>query len=266
MKIIILAAGEGTRLRPLTENIPKCMVKLFGKSILETQIETYRGCGISDISVVTGYLGNSINIDNIKYYRNPNFKNTNMVETLFCAKENLNDSVIVAYGDIVFERKILEKLIKSKDDISITIDTNWEKYWKTRFQEPLDDAESLRLDSNGYILDIGQKINEIEEIQGQFIGLMKFEQDGINNLKKFYEKVKKESTLGENPLNPNLPFEKSFMTDLLRGMIKSGYKLKSVPIENGWLEIDSYSDYQLYNNLQQKNLLKNFIDLGQDNE
>ena len=108
MKSIILAAGEGKRLRPLTENIPKCMIKLFGKSLLEWQIDTLRSCNITDISVVTGYCSDVINIPNITYFRNEKYDSTNMVETLFCAKKKLFNSVIVSYGDIIYEKKFFK--------------------------------------------------------------------------------------------------------------------------------------------------------------
>ena len=86
MKSIILAAGEGKRLRPLTNNTPKCMVEIFGKSLLERQIEIMKSCGINDIVVVTGYKSNMINIPGIIFEKNVNYKNTNMIETYFVLK------------------------------------------------------------------------------------------------------------------------------------------------------------------------------------
>ena len=84
-KAIILAAGEGKRLKHLTKNCPKCMIRLFGKSLLEHQIETFRKCGIDDITVIKGHRGEMINFSGIKYYDNKHYETTNMVETLFCA-------------------------------------------------------------------------------------------------------------------------------------------------------------------------------------
>ena len=152
LKVIILAAGQGERLRPLTKNIPKCMVDFFGKSILERQIDIFQKLGIDDISVVTGYCEQKINIKNITKLKNKNFMTTNMVESLFIAESKLNDSVIVSYGDIIFEPKIIKNLIDSRHDISIVIDKNWKDLWSVRFDNPLEDAESLRLDKNELIL------------------------------------------------------------------------------------------------------------------
>lgn len=260
MNAIILAAGEGKRLRPLTNDMPKCMVNLFGKPILQRQIETFQSCGINDISVVTGYCDDKIIFDNIKYFRNEKYATTNMVETLFCAKDALGDSTIVSYGDIIFEKNVLEKLIGATDDISVVVDKDWYKYWKIRFDDPLEDAESLTMDSDGYIKNIGQKVASVEQIMGQYIGLMKFQHNGAIFLKNFYENAKKQaSSKGTNPLNPKLPFEKSYLTDMLQALILSGCRIKSIPINNGWLEIDTKHDYEVYNRLYEENKLHEFI-------
>lgn len=264
MEAIILAAGEGKRLRPLTNNTPKCLVNLFGKSLLQQQIETFRSCKIDDISVVTGHLNQMINFENITYFQNPNFKTTNMVETLFCAKEKLTNSVIVSYGDIIFEKNVLQKLIDSNDDISVVIDKNWKKYWEMRFDNPLNDIESLILD-DGYISNIGQKVNSFDKIQGQYIGLMKFQNEGMSFLLDFYENAKKKSKDERvNILNSNLPFEKSYMTDLLQGLINAGCKIKAVPVNNGWLELDSYHDYEVYNKKYKDGTISDLISVNSD--
>lgn len=235
------------------------MVPLFGKPLLEQQVDTFKNCNIYDITVVTGYKSDKINIPNINYLRNDDYADTNMVETLFCAKEIMTDDVIVSYGDIVFQKNVLEKLISSKDDFSIITDKNWLRYWKIRFANPLDDAESLKINNEGYITDIGQKVNTVDEINGQYIGLMKFQNKGLDFLKKYYEIMKNNSKTHPNPLNPKLPFKKSFMTDLLSGLIKEGCKLRAVPISNGWLELDTYEDFKLYEKMYQDESLKTFF-------
>ena len=262
MKAIILAAGEGKRLRPLTNNTPKCLVNLFGKSLLQWQIETFRSCQIDDISVVTGYRSELINLPRLKIFQNKKFETTNMVESLFCASEELSGQTIVSYGDIIFEKKVLDKLIQSKADFSVIVDKNWKRYWEIRFDNPLNDAESLKIDTDDNITSIGKKTQKIDEIEGQYIGLMKFQNAGLEKIKKFYEKTKSQSTNNSNPLNPLVSFQQSFMTDFLQGLINDGCKLKAVEIENGWLELDTINDYNKYTELYSKNKLSEFIDLG----
>jgi L-glutamine-phosphate cytidylyltransferase len=87
---------------------------------------------------------------------------------------------------------------------------------------------------------------------------MKFQGSGLEDLITFYEKSKNAAKNGKNPLNPNLSFEKSYMTDLLQGMIKEGFSIKAIPISNGWLEIDTVSDYQTYTKLYNQKELGRF--------
>ena len=262
MKAIILAAGQGIRLRPFTNKIPKCLLEFSGKTLLERLIGTFRTCGINDILVVVGYHEEAINFPGVEFVKNERFAETSMVESLFCAKEKIEGSVIVSYGDIIFEKNILMKLIDSKDDIAGVVDKDWKKYWQIRSDDPLGDAESLVLDNENYIKNIGEKnLKNIDEIDGQFIGLIKFQNHGIQALKDFYEKVKLESSNGYNPLNPSVSFEQSTLTNLLHGLIKSGQKIRGITIENGWLEFDTVNDYEIYNNMMANNSLLKLISL-----
>tara|TARA_Y100000310_G_scaffold148617_1_gene147896 strand:- start:954 stop:1772 length:819 start_codon:yes stop_codon:yes gene_type:complete len=259
LNAIILAAGQGKRLAPLTKNKPKCMINLFGKTLLEWQISVFKKCGITDISIVTGYRSDLIDLPGLEFFQNKKFETTNMVESLFCASEKLNKSTIVSYGDIIFEKRVLDKLLESKHDFSVVIDKNWRKQWDIRFKNPIDYAESLRLSTSDDILDIGKKVQDIDEISGQYIGLMKFQNNGINIIKDFYHKCKVCSIKNSNPLNSSLPFEKSYMTDFLQGLINSNYNLKAVIVENGWLELDSTHDYETYQKMYHNNSLKELI-------
>ena len=266
LKAIILAAGEGKRLRPLTDDKPKTMVNLFGMSLLERQINTFKNCGIQNLIIVGGYKNETINFSNIKKYTNSDYANTNMVETLFCAESEMYDEIIVSYGDIIFEKDILINLINSNEDISVVIDKNWQKYWELRFADPLNDAESLRLDSMNNIVEIGQNVKNIADIQGQYIGLMKFQGKGLEFMRKFYEKSKEESNkTGYNPLNENIPFKKSYMTDLIQGLVNTGCKIKAISINNGWLELDSNDDYKIYNEMYDTGKLSEFFKIDNKN-
>ena len=90
MRALILAAGEGSRLRPLTENKPKALVELCNKSLLERQVATLKIAGISDIAIATGYRGEQIQKLGFDCYHNPDYASTNMVNSLFNALPFLN--------------------------------------------------------------------------------------------------------------------------------------------------------------------------------
>ena len=111
MRAVILAAGKGTRMGKYTENLPKGMLNVNGKTLIERQTETLREAGINDIAIVTGYEHTKINYKGIKYFHNTKFDTTNMIESLMCAKEFIEgNDVLVCYSDILYtEKAILEE-------------------------------------------------------------------------------------------------------------------------------------------------------------
>ncbi|MBU1704796.1 MAG: phosphocholine cytidylyltransferase family protein, partial [Nanoarchaeota archaeon] len=143
MKAIILAAGMGTRLGKYTESLPKGMLEFNGKPLIQWQVDTLRACGINDIVIVKGYVPDKINISRVKYYENKDYASTNMVETLFCAEEEMDDEILVCYADILYEKRIINKILKSKVDIGVTVDKDYWDYWKARLDNPKEDTESL---------------------------------------------------------------------------------------------------------------------------
>ena len=175
MKAIILAAGRGSRMKNLTANGPKCMVKLNGKSLLERQIEALEKAKIDEIAIVTGYKRECIGGHGTKEFHNQQWAKTNMVTSLACAREWLLDEpCIVSYSDIFYEHTAIESLMSEDAYLAITYDPNWLSIWEQRFKNPLSDAETFRLNLEGELIEIGNKPSTTEEIQGQYMGLLRF--------------------------------------------------------------------------------------------
>ena len=236
LKVIILAAGEGTRLRPYTLDRPKCMVEIDGVSLIDRQLEVLKSEGIGDIVIIGGYKSEMLKRGDIKLKVNDRYFETNMVWTLFSAEEELEGDIIVSYGDIVYSKNILKALIKSKADIAVTIDMKWEGYWRERNENPLDDAETLKLRKDGTISEIGQKPSSLEEIEGQYMGLMKFSSEGVRQIKSaFHSALESGKLLGKE-------VENSYMTDLLQFIVSIGGKVASVQIDEDWVEVDTVED------------------------
>lgn len=240
--MIILAAGQGTRLRPLTDEKPKCMVPLHGRPLLDWQIGTARSAGIEEIVVVGGYRADCLERDDCKLIINERFETTNMVESLMCARDWLSDGCIVSYGDIVYEPRVLRSLLNADSSINIVVDSAWREYWQARFDNPLDDAESLELDKLDRITSIGQSVTDIDAIKAQYVGLMSFDTEGIQAVLSTYEKARKESSEGKNPFGGTRTLDGMYMTDLLQGMITQGHELRPTRIDRGWFEIDNLTD------------------------
>ena len=236
IKVLILAAGEGSRLRPYTLDRPKCMVEVAGRGLLNRQLEVLRSRRLTDIVLVGGYRAEVLNAFELMVCINRRFADTNMVWSLFCAEDQLKGEVIVAYGDIVYSSDILDRLLESRADIAVTIDKNWEHYWRARNEDPLADAETLKLGDDGNILEIGQKPKFIEEIQGQYMGLMKFSATGVGWLRSVFHAAKQDVEIRGKPP------EKAYMTDLLQTMIDKGFPVKAVPVDSPWVEVDTVAD------------------------
>lgn len=238
MKALLLAAGRGSRLGKHTADQPKCLTRIGERSLIERQIETLRGAGIDEIVVATGYRAEMLEFEGIQYVHNPDWATTNMVETLFCAEEHLTNDVIVAYADIIYEPCVLRALIESPHDVSVVVDRQWRKYWEHRFDEPLSDAESMRISENGQILELGQAVTDIEKIQAQYIGLTRFRHGGLESLRAARH------ALGEIPrdwMQLRL-VRQAYMTDLLMELILRDCEVYAVFIDGGWLEIDTEND------------------------
>ncbi len=236
MKAIILVAGEGRRLRPYTEDRPKCMVDICGSNLIERQLSVLRSEGVTDIIMIGGYKSEMLNKYDVKLLINSRYYETNMVWTLFCAEDQIKGDILICYGDIVYSRSVLRKLLDSTSDVSTTIDMDWKSYWKARNEDLLNDAETLKLDSNNYILDIGKRPDTVDEIEGQYMGLIKLTNKGASILKKVFNKALQDRNLMGKPV------ENAYMTDLLQTMIDTGNPIKSIPVHGEWVEIDTVSD------------------------
>lgn len=244
MKAIILAAGKGTRLRPHTEDKPKCMVEFQNKPIIDSILENIIEQNIKDISIITGYKNEVLKSyitekyenNNINIYENVNYHKTNMVSTLFNARNELNDDVIISYSDIIYKKDILDELTNSEDDITVVVDKEWRKLWELRMDNPLEDAETLKLNSNGDILELGKKPGSYDDIEGQYIGLIKISKDKISKVIDFYDNLPK------NKVYDGKDFENMYMTTFIQLLIDNGFKVSSLIINGGWLEIDSVED------------------------
>ena len=166
MTVIILAAGQGTRLRPLTNNKPKCLVELAGKPLLDHQLEVLCAAGVGDIHVVAGYRADKLDRPDFTRHINERYADTNMVSTLFVAESVMtgDSDLIISYGDIVYEPRVLSALCMVDAPISLVVDREWRRYWAARMDNPLSDAETGQLTDGNRVKGLGKKPKEIMPI------------------------------------------------------------------------------------------------------
>jgi len=236
MKAIILAAGQGARLRPLTDDRPKCMVEYQGKPLIEHVVRALRKNGVNDIVAVRGYKPEALRCAGVRFYDNPRYSSTNMVTTLFCAEQELEGDVIISYSDIVYSPSVIQRLRATDAEFAVVIDRDWRRLWQERMDDPLDDAETLRLDPDGHIIELGKKASSYEDIEGQYIGLLKIAASAWPKLRAFYHRLDRHATYDGKD------FDNMYMTSFVQAVIDRLMPVTAVPIQGGWLEIDVPSD------------------------
>ena len=235
MNIIILAAGVGKRLLPETENVPKGMVKLFDKSLIEMQLDIFKKCGIDDISIVTGHLAEIINFPSINYFKNENFSTTHQNESIYCAKQKLNDTII-CYADLIFDISIIKKMINFKGDIGIAVKSDWKSNYVGRTLHPLSEADNVLIDESGKIIEIRKNIQKPNSNIGEFLGIVRLSNKGSSLFLKRYS----EPHVGTFHSSPSI--KQSILPDMLQELIDLGINVEPVMISEKWSEVDTPQD------------------------
>lgn len=258
-RAIILAAGSGSRLMPYTDGRPKGMVALAGLPLLERQIATLRQAGITDITLVGGYQAWQLERFDCPIVLNPDYARTNMVASLHKAEAAFDGSsdLVICYSDIVYDPAVLNALLAGSGEITVAADKNWQSLWQARMEDPLSDAESFRLSSDGCIAELGRKVANIGEIEGQYIGLIRVATAAQSRFFELYNSLDKSLSY------EGQPFKNLYLTGYLQMLIESGWSLKPAWIKNGWLEIDTVGDLQIYHRMLLAGQLGDLIDLQQ---
>jgi choline kinase len=254
-KAIILAAGQGTRLRPLTDHIPKTMVTLKGQPIIQYQMNCFERNDIKEVHVVAGYKHEELKVEGIKKHINDAFDRTNMVSSLYVLKDLFDGSsdIVISYGDIIFDDVVLKKLLSNKgNEVSMVYDLNWLKLWSERMEEPLSDAESFKIGADNCVKELGKKVNHEADVEGQYIGLIHVCKNFALNFFQLYESLK-----GSSQLFDGKDFDNMYMTSYLQMQIDQGTEIKGVAIKGGWVEVDSVEDKDTYEKM---------IELGKMND
>jgi phosphoenolpyruvate phosphomutase len=255
VRAIILAAGFEPGLLPLTEDRPKALLDVKGKSILERQVETLNACNIKDIVVVRGYQKDKFTLPNIRYYDNEDYEKNFDLASLFCAESELRGRCLVLYGDILFDRSVLERLLQSDKDISLVIDRAWyDQGERGRPGEtsPKPDLVLLRdPPEQGYrflpstadttVVQIGQQ-QPPEAAHGEFIGMAMFSATGTELVRQAYRRVVEGYRGG--PFHEASSLEQASLTDILQELIEQGQDVYAVSTYKGWMEVDTFEDYQ----------------------
>ncbi len=248
---VILCAGQSQGLLPLTEELPKPMLDIKGKTILERQIDVLNACGVKEVAVVRGYKKDAIKIPNARFYDNDEFATTNEAFSLFRAAKELKGPFLFLYGDILFERSHLEKLLKSPADVSIVVDRAYGETGRPESNRGAPDLVTLKdAQESGYrflgaeaphqVARVGRAIAPASA-NGEFVGMAMFSAKGARALTDCYQQL---SETQKGTFHEADSLRSASFTDLVQELIDRGNEVRAIDVYKGWLEIDTFEDYR----------------------
>jgi L-glutamine-phosphate cytidylyltransferase len=219
---IILAAGQGSRLGPHTENLPKCLLDVGGKTIVEHQVEMLTAWGVEQVAVVIGYLGHKVREAlgaKVRYFENSIYQETSSMYSLWLAREVAEDGFLVINSDVLFHGGILKALLDSPHPDALAVD----------FAANLAEEEMKVRVKDGRVRALSKKLLNAD---AENVGMIKFCAAGSQLL---FAKIAELLDQGLSRV----------MVPYAVNAIASGYPLAAVPVQGlPWIEIDFPEDYQ----------------------
>ena len=242
LKAVILAAGKDEGLSPLTDEIPKTLLDIKGKTILERQIEILRTADIHDIAVVRGYKKHQIDYPGLTYFDNDAFEDTGSLVSLLMAREYLDTDTIILYGDILFDSEALDRLIESKGDATLVVDRGWKKRYQdskeghtlqpelTTLAEGLEDTKIVGVGSSETAL------------SSEFIGLAKLSENTLPLLEDVYKNIY--SRKPEAAFHNADSIRMASFLDFIQELIEQQKQVTALEIWRSWIDVDTFEDYR----------------------
>jgi len=242
VKAVIIGAGRGSRLGPKTDEIPKALVPVLGRPILDHVLDALREGGFSerDIVFIGGYAEAAVRsrYPNLTYVTNAGWEHNNILLSLLTAREYLRGGFLSTYADIVYEADIVHKLVRSGERITLGCDTAWRRRYVDRSLHPETDAEKLRAEGSR-VIELSRRIPS-ESASGEFIGVMKLSAPGSEELLTAFDAA--EASFAGKPFREGRTFERAYLIDLLQHMLEAGSEMHRVDTPGGYMELDTLED------------------------
>lgn len=199
---IVLAATRGGALGPLTEDKPKCMVEIQGQPLLRRLTRSLRQSGVRDVAVVRGYAKDAVDLPNLTYIDNDAFETTGEAASLATAIDRLTGDTVIAYGDILFRRYILDALVETEGDIVLAVDGMWRERTDRSESSGRDLVRCTRPFTPSFIEDdpvlfegVIADAADADDCTGEWIGIARLSKKGAELVRKELEAMKSDGTL-----------------------------------------------------------------------
>jgi choline kinase len=249
MKAILIAAGMGRRLSPYTDDRPKCLVEVAGRTLLQRQLDSYRAVGVTEFHIVRGYRGHQLGEalaaePGVHFIDNPEFARNNILKSLMYAASVMDGGFFCSYGDIVYRPEVVAALARSSHDVSLVVDPYWADTYEGRDAHPVAEAE-LTAVAGDRVTRVGKQALPVGEARGEFIGLWRASARAADALRTLYQRRLAELGL-DGAYGRAKRLEVAYLTDLFNDYIDQGGDVRAVEIARpqSWREIDTVQDFE----------------------
>jgi choline kinase len=242
--VVLLGAGRGSRLMPLTADQPKSFTEIGGRRILDWTLDAFRRNGLQRFVFVAGYLKEVVRTayPDFLYVENPDWANTNMLHSLMCARDDLADGFYSTYTDTLFRDNAVALLKESGHDITLVMDTDWRSRYRFRSEHPESDGEKM-IARGDRVTRLSRTIDPAEA-SGEFTGVLKMTAAGARALMSAYDDTR--ASLGlDGEFVDGRSFRMGYLIHLLDRMVQAGVRVHCVPVPGDYHEIDTLQDYEL---------------------
>ena len=242
MRAIIIGAGRGMRLMPTTADEPKCFAEIGGKRILDWILDAFHAGGVDDVCFIGGYRIDVVRAayPQFTFRVNEDWANNNILASLMCAEDLMDEPFVVSYADILFTRQALRDLLESPGDITLVVDTEWLPRYEHRSEHPPSDGEKVTV-LDGVVTCVHRDIDPAEAY-GEYIGVAKFSTRGADLLKQHYHRCR--ARHAGQPFREASVFEQAYLIHLFQEMIERGVCMRHVDTPGSYWEIDTQQDFE----------------------
>lgn len=252
VEAVILAAGEPNYqkdMMSLLNDIPPVMLDINGKTLLQRNIDCLNSLGVSNIFAVTGYESAKVNAQGLKKIVNKDYKVSYILDSMMKAKSYLSGKVLLMYGDVMFDKSVIEAMVKRNEDIVLALDASFKHSPNNNHTLEL---VKIKKGTHSSLRSLGKRPVTISEISSglprneadfEFIGLALFSKKGFKDFCRQYVLTK--NKYAGRKFHAASSFKKASFTDMINEMVKNDFFVHTAEVNSGWIEIHTFDNYKL---------------------
>jgi choline kinase len=242
MRPVVIGAGRGRRLGPETDDIPKALVPVMGRPMLDWILDALGAAGFArkDVVYICGYRGEVVRAryPEFSFVENREWERNNVLASLMCAREHLREGFVSTYADIVYRGSTVKRLVAAPHALVLACDVDWRRRYVDRSLHPETDAEKLRAEGDR-VVEVSRRIPS-DRAAGEFIGVAKATAQGARDVFAAYDDAR--AAFQGKTWRESRTFEGAYLIDCVQTMIEAGADFRRVDTNGGYMEIDTGED------------------------